>query len=78
MVRGYYKVHFRFIWFSDIMEDASFHVRYDCIYGLYIVRVASPSTKKGIIAPCSLTITTAKCSHGQKPGNSARRGDNKK
>ena len=31
------------------MEDAAFHLRYDCIYGLYIVRVASPSTKKGIL-----------------------------
>ena len=41
-VHGYYKVHFRLIWFSDIMEAAAFgHVRYDCIYGLYIVRVAS-------------------------------------
>ena len=41
-VCGYYKVYFRFIWFSDIKEAAALgHVRYDCIYGLYIVRVAS-------------------------------------
>ena len=41
-VRGYYKVHFRLIWFSDIMEAAAFgHVQYDCIFGLYIVRVVS-------------------------------------
>ena len=40
-VSGYYEVHFRFIWFSDIMKAAAFgHVQYDCISGLYIVRVA--------------------------------------
>ena len=43
-VHGYYKVHFRCIWFLDIMGAAAFGhvpVRYDCICGLYIVRAVS-------------------------------------